>query len=175
MKYNEAVKLLSDKYPELIEELANTDDLELWGGKVKDIQQTDKKIIFEIAEAKWIKRKINDNSLLLHPDARKELIERNYKPLSKHRKMIWASILVTYEGGDSKQHYQNIKNKIIKKHSSLWWRDVHNKIKPTFAAKERLKNQGFGAAFEFASQRSTFLGGVAQSSRDDILRMIPND
>lgn len=44
-------------------------------------------MFFEIAERKWVERRLNDNTLLVHPNVRSELIERQYKPLARHKKM----------------------------------------------------------------------------------------
>ena len=89
--------------------------------------------------------------------------------------MIWASVLVMLEGEDSKECYNRIKDKIIKKHSNKWWFDVQRRVKPTYAAKSRLKKETLGKATSFAAQRSSFLGEVMQGSRDGILKMIPSE
>jgi|TARA_B100001063_G_C16521950_1_gene432082 hypothetical protein len=175
MKYYEVLEKLSQEHPVLIENLIATDDLEKWGGITKNLSKDDKSKIYDLAEPKWIERKIINGTLLLHPDVRAELIARNYKPLSIHRKMIWASVLVMYEGSDSKERYNRLKNKIIKKHSNKWWFDVHKRVKPTYAAKSRIEKQTLGNATSFAAQNSSFLGGVVQDVRDDALKMIPSE
>ena len=175
MKYKEALEILSEEHPVLIANLIATDNLEKWGVLTKYLSKDDKAKIYDIAEPKWIERKITNGTLLLHPDVRSDLIARNFKPLSIHRKMIWASILVMLEGEDSKECYNRIKDKIIKKHSNKWWFDVQRRVKPTYAAKSRLKKETQGKATSFAAQRSSFLGEVMQSSRDGILKMIPSE
>jgi len=175
MKYREAIEILSNDHPILIEDLIATDNLEKWGVLTKSFSKDDKAKIYDIAEPKWIERKIKNGTLLLHPDVRRDLIARNFKPLSIHRKMIWVSILVMLEGEDSKECYNRIKDKIIKKHSSKWWFDVQRRVKPTYAAKSRLKKETLGKATSFAAQNSSFLGEVMQGSRDGILKMIPSE
>jgi len=175
MGYYESVEKIKQQYPNVIYELANTNDLELWGKAAKDVANADKEILFELAERQWIERMINNQTLIIHPDAKAELIAREYKPLAKHRKMIWASILVNYDGPDSKERFNRIKEKIINKHSSIWWRDVYNKIKPTYAVKKRLEETALGPAVAFAAAHSSFLGGVVAESREGILRKLPNE
>ncbi|WP_194867852.1 hypothetical protein [Pseudoalteromonas sp. PPB1] len=174
MKYYEACEKLRNEHPKLIEQLAATDNLEKWGEISKIFTKEDKKKIYDMAEPKWIERKIEEGTLLLNPEVKKELETRDYKPLSILRKMIWASVLVMLEGEDSKENFSRIKRKIIKKHTNKWWFDVYNRLKPTYAAKAWLDKEGLGLAVSYAVQNSSFLGGVAQSKRDDILRMIPS-
>ena len=66
------------------------------------------------ARCLWIKRKILVGGLLLHPNVRDNLIERGYRPLSIHKKMIWASVLASYKGEDSKAYYngRTLKNMV---------------------------------------------------------------
>ncbi len=175
MKYYEALEKLSQEHPILIKNLVATDDLEKWGDVTQNLSKDDKAKIYDIAEPKWIERKLLNGTLLLHPDVRAELTARDFKPLNVHRKMIWASVLVMLEGVDSKERYNRIKEKIIKKHNNKWWFDVQKRVKPTYAAKSRLEKQSLGNATSFAAQNSSFFGGVVQGSRDDALKMIPNE
>ncbi|WP_299265177.1 hypothetical protein [uncultured Psychrosphaera sp.] len=175
MGYYESVEKIKQEYPKLIDELATTYNLEQWGQVAKEVEDADKKILFELAERLWIKRMVNNQSLLMHPDAKAELVSRDFKLLAKHRKMVWANVLVNLEGADSIERFNQIKEKIIKKHSSIWWRDVYNKVKPTYAVKKRLEEINLGPSFSVAAANSSFFGGVASESRDDILRMIPNE
>lgn len=89
----------------LIEKLSLVDDLEAWATYTRHLEKEVKKNIYECARCLWIKRKILDGSLLLHPNVRNDLIDREYRPLSIHKKMIWASVLVSYKGEDSKAYY----------------------------------------------------------------------
>lgn len=122
----------------LIEKLSLVDDLEAWATYTRHLEKEEKKKIYECARRLWIKRKLLDGSLLLHPNVRSDLIEREYRPLSIHKKMIWASVLVSYKGEDSKAYFKRIKGKIIKKYGLKWWKDVDSRIKPAYAAQQRI-------------------------------------
>lgn len=166
-----------NKHRDVIDELSHVDDLLAWHEYVIGQTDEEKKQIYEEAKKLWIKRKIENGSLLLHPDVRDELIQRNYSPLSIHKKMIWASILASCDSSDSKEYFAKAKEKIIKKYNTKWWLDVYNRIKPTYAAKQRLlkQNNGMGSAVSYAAKNSVFLASVHQKSRDDALKMIPKD
>ncbi len=168
-----------EKYQDVIKKLSLIDDLEDWHRhtRIFELQKEDKKYIYESARQLWIKRKISDGSLLLHPDIREELIEREYNPLSIHKKMIWASILASYDGCDSKEYFKRVKKKIIKKYGNIWWVDVYNRIKPTFAARKRIMEQisSTGPTLKYAASQSLFFRGMLNESRDDALRMIPKE
>ncbi|RZF83115.1 hypothetical protein EXT46_06590 [Pseudoalteromonas sp. CO325X] len=173
MKYRDTVEKLSREHPLLIERLINTYDLEEWAEITQGLSKNDKNKIYGLAEPKWIEKNLSNGSLLLHPDARAELMSRNFKPLSAHCKMVWASFLVNLEGEDSKIRFNRIKKKIIKKHSNKWWFDVHKRIKPTYAAKSRLDRQSLGNAASHAVENSSYLRNMAQGLCDDALKMIP--
>lgn len=169
----------TEKYQDIIKQLSLIDNLEDWHWYIpsSELQKEDKKHIYESAERLWIKRKISDGSLLIHPEVREELIEREYNPLPIHKKMIWASLLASYDGTDSREYFQRIKKIIIKKHGNKWWFDVYNRIKPIYAAKRRILKQinSTGPILKHAASRSMFLGNVLSESRDDALRMIPKE
>ncbi|TQF70014.1 hypothetical protein [Pseudoalteromonas luteoviolacea] len=175
MKYYEALEKLSKENPIIIENLISTDDLEKWSELTKGFSKDDKQKLYNIAEPKWIERKINEGTLLLHPKIRAELVSRNFNPLSIHKKMIWASVLVMYEGDDSIERFNRIKQKIISKHSNKWWFNVYQRVESTYIAKDRLKKQGLGSATSFAVQNSSFLGNTFNNVVDDILKTIPSE
>ncbi|MET3077449.1 hypothetical protein ABXV16_16970 [Pantoea leporis] len=169
----------AENYHEVIIKLSLNDNLEDWHRHIKkeEIKKEEVKKLYDSAIKLWIERKILDGSLLLHPDIRDELIEKDYQPSSIHKKMIWASILASYEGSDSKEYFRRVKIKIIKKHGNTWWFDIYNRIKPAYAAKQRLMKMynSTGAGFKHAVSNSTFLNHSYISARDDILRMIPRN
>lgn len=175
MEYYESLRRISEKYSELIQKLIITDDLEEWAKLTQNFSKDDRKKIYDIAEPEWIERKLLNGTLLVHPDVHVQLENRKFKPLSIHRKMIWASVLVMLEGPDTKERYHRIREKIIKKHGKKWWFDVSKRIKPTYAAKSRLENQILGPAASVAAKNSLVFGLMVQSSRDDILKMIPKE
>ncbi|MFJ5333059.1 hypothetical protein [Pectobacterium versatile] len=167
------------KHQSLIEQLSLIDNPIDWyqNINISELKKEEKKHIYELALHQWIKRKIFDGSLLLHPDIREELIQRKYNPSSIHKKMIWASLLASYEGNDSREYFQQVKKKIVKKYGNKWWLDVYKRIKPTYAARKRLLEQtsSTGAAFKYAASQSIFLRNTLYESRDDALRMIPKE
>lgn len=77
MKYREAVEKLSSDYPNVIQKLVLTDDLEVWANITQEFSRCDRAKLFEVALSQWIERKINDGTLLLHPEVKAELISRN--------------------------------------------------------------------------------------------------
>ena len=161
----------------LIKNLSRIDDLENWSVHLINIDSKDKKWIYEFAERKWIERKLKDGTLLVHPLIREQLISREFKPLSIHRKMIWASVLVSYDGPNSKIRFDRIKEKIIKKHSNRWGFDVYKRIKPTYATRQRLLKQQneTSPALQYATTHSSFFAQMANEERDEALKMIPKD
>ncbi|MDC9622158.1 hypothetical protein PSI22_11085 [Xenorhabdus sp. XENO-7] len=165
------------EHQDLIRKLSLIDNLESWPSHILTLEKENKKYVYESARRLWIKRKISDGSLLLHPDVREELIQREYNPLSIHKKMIWASLLASYDGTDSKEYFQRIKGKIIKKYGNKWWRDVYNRIKPTYAARQHILKHidGAGSAVKYAASQSMYLGYIFTESRNDALRMIPKE
>ncbi|MBD2797970.1 hypothetical protein ID856_15750 [Xenorhabdus sp. 18] len=167
----------TEDHQDLIKKLSLIDNLESWPSHTLRLEKEDKKHVYEFAKRLWIKRKISDGSLLLHPDVREELIQREYNPLSIHKKMIWASLLASYDGADRKEYFQRIKEKIIKKYGRKWWLDIDSRINPAYAARQRILKyiDGAGSAVKYAASQSMTLGNVYRESRNDALRMIPKE
>jgi|TARA_R110001583_G_scaffold144132_1_gene296128 hypothetical protein len=162
---------------EAIEKLSLVDDLEKWAEVSASLPVKSKRYLYEKAERQWIKRKLEDGSLLVHPKVKDELIQREFSPLTKHRKMIWASVLVSYEGPDSKERFNRIKTKIIKKYNNQWWFEVYKRVQPTYAARKRLLEQRCFTpkAVKFASTRSMFFGNLVSEATQEILKTIPEN
>ncbi|WP_347253924.1 hypothetical protein [Leminorella grimontii] len=169
----------TEKYQDIIKQLSLIDNLEDWHWYIpsSELQKEDKKHIYESAERLWIKRKISDGSLLIHPDVREELIEREYNPLPIHKRMIWSSLLASYNGTDRSDYLKKIREKITKKYGREWWDDIDRRIKPTYIARRRLlkQNNSTGPALKYAASQSMFFGSLLSESRDDVLRMIPKE
>lgn len=167
-----------EKHQDIIKKLSLVDNLEDWHWYIptSELQKEDKEYIYKSAERLWIKRKISNGSLLLHPDIQEELIERKYDPSPVHKKMIWASLLASYNGADRTEYFQKIKKKIIKKYGYEWWTDINHRIKPTYIARQRIIKEidSIGPAFQYAASKSMFLDHTVRESRDDILRTIPS-
>ncbi|CDH07902.1 conserved hypothetical protein [Xenorhabdus bovienii str. oregonense] len=167
----------TEEHQDLIRKLSLIDNLESWPSHTMGLEKEDKKHVYESARRSWIKRKISDGGLLLHRDVQEQLIQREYNPLSILKKMIWASLLASYDGTDSKEYFQRIKEKIIKKYGNKWWSDVYNRIKPTYAARQRILKQtnGTDPVLKYAASQSMFIGDIFRESRNDALRMIPKE
>ncbi|MDE1476754.1 hypothetical protein KKJ01_00415 [Xenorhabdus bovienii] len=165
------------EHQDLIRKLSLIDDLESWPSHTLALEKKDKEHVCESARRLWIKRKISDGSLLLHLDIREELIQREYNPLSIHMKMIWASLLASYDGANRTEYIQRIKKKIIKKYGDEWWSDVDKRIIPAYKARQYILKyiDGAGAAVKYAASQSMFLGDVYRESRNDALRKIPKE
>ncbi|KLU15853.1 MULTISPECIES: hypothetical protein [Xenorhabdus] len=165
------------EYQDLIRKLSLIDNFETWMVHVQFLEKKEAEHVCESARRLWIKRKISDGSLLLHPDIREELIQRKYDPLPIHMKMIWASLLASYDGANRTEYIQRIKKKIIKRYDDEWWSDVNKRISPAYKARQYiLKNiDGAGAAVKYAASQSMFLGDIYLESRNDALRRIPKE
>ncbi|MBC5788720.1 hypothetical protein [Providencia sp. JUb39] len=167
----------TEKYQDIIKKLSLIDNLEEWHWYIptSELPKEDKKYIYDSAERLWIKRKITDGSLIIHPEVREELIEREYNPLPIHKKMIWASLLASYNGIDKNAYIERIRKKITKKYGREWWDDINRRIKPTYIARQRLLEQinSTGPALKYAASQSLFFGSLLSESRDDVLKKIP--
>lgn len=154
-----------------IDRVSQVDDIENWKKQVKGLPPRSKKYVYEFGAQKWIERKIKDDSLLLHPLVKKELIERRFKPLKRHRQMIYTSIWVSYEKPDSIEHFKRLKTKVTRKHYSKWWKGVYDRLKVTFAVKQELKRrqQSNSKAILLMAEKTTFGKNALKEERDRIL------
>ncbi len=133
-----------------------------------------RKAVFDAAEPLWVERMTRNGELLLHPDISEELEGNGWKPNDLHRRMIWASVLVSFDGSDSKVRFKSLKNKLISKHGRDWWEDVYKRMKKTFAAKDRLKKSNdLGPATSMLAAHSTIMGQALNDKRLAALRMVP--
>ena len=157
---------------ELIKVLSQEDDLEKWNGLVVGTSGEDVKKVFSEAEKGWVRRKLDDGSLLVHPKVKDEIVSREYELLPRHRKMVWANVLASYDGVDSKARFNVTKENIIRKYGNQWWFDVYKRTKTVYAVKEILKNSCEGAV-GFAAKRSTVFGMAVEEERIRALEMLP--
>ncbi|HGA5143639.1 TPA: hypothetical protein ACISXD_004329, partial [Salmonella enterica subsp. diarizonae serovar 61:l,v:z35] len=58
-----------------------------------------------------------------------------------------------------------------------WWKDVDSRIKPAYAAQQRiLKRVGaLGPGVKYFASQSSFVGSMLNDELDAALRMIPDD
>lgn len=158
---------------ELAKTLSSIDELETWKNHVQGYSKSDVAYAYKLAQPLWVKRMLSDQKLFLHPDVIDQLREQNWQPSDVQKRMIWASLLGTDESPGSKKRMYKVKNSLIKKYGRDWWEDVYTRIKPVYAAKERIKKIHSGPAVS-AFISNTFIGSEAASEeRNQALSMIP--
>lgn len=158
---------------ELAKILSNIDELETWKNHVKGYPKSDVAAAYNVAKPLWVQRMISDQKLFLHPDVIDQLKAQNWQPGDVQKKMIWASLLGADESPESKKRMYKVKVSLINKYGKAWWEDVYTRIKPVYAAKERIKKINSGPALS-AFISNTFIGSeAANEERNRALRMIP--
>ncbi len=160
---------------ELVKKLASIDALETWKQHCQGYSSQDKKVAFERAQSLWIARKVSENTLYLHPDVISDLQKQSWLPNDLQKRMIWASVLASYEGSDSRQRFNSIKTSLLKKYGRDWWEDVYKRQKPAFAAKERIRKQiaSNGSAVNMLMANTHLFGEVARDQITSALSMVP--
>ncbi|GAB1269515.1 hypothetical protein NBRC116493_27680 [Aurantivibrio infirmus] len=157
---------------ELAKILSNIDELETWKNHVQGYSKSDVASAYNVAQPLWVQRMISTQKLFLHPDVIDQLKAQNWQPSDVQKKMIWASLLGADESSESKKRMYKVKDSLIKKYGRDWWEDVYARIKPVYAAKERIKKIHSGPAVS-AFISNTFIGSEAASEeRNRALSMI---
>lgn len=156
----------------LIEKLVATDSPDKWADMTRHLAPIEKRMVFDEAEPLWIKRMWLDGKLLIHPNVAEQLSSMNWKPNDLQKKMIWASVLASFNSSDSQKRFHDIKQSIIKKHGNSWWFDVYKRLKPAYAARAQIEKT-FGPALEHAASISKVLGAASYETRMYILQRIP--
>ncbi|WP_277811967.1 hypothetical protein [Chromohalobacter canadensis] len=158
---------------ELAKILSNIDELETWKNHVQGYSKSGVASAYKMAQPLWVQRMVSAQKLFLHPDIVDQLKAQNWQPNDVQKKMIWASILGSDESPESKKRMYRVKDSLIKKYGEEWWEDVYARIKPVYAAKERVKKIYSGPAVS-AFINNTFIGSEAASEeRSRALKMIP--
>lgn len=158
---------------ELAKVLSNNDELETWKNHTQGHDKSQVAGAYEEAQKLWLKRMISEQRLFLNPDVIVDIQRQRWKATGLQKRMIWASLIAADESRASKKRMYRIKKSLIAKYDSDWWEDVYSRIKPAFAAKERIKKINSGPAVsKFIS--ITFIGvEAAHMERDSALRMMP--
>ena len=160
-----------------MEELANNlslvDALESWKSYVQGYSKSEVAAAYEMAQPLWVQRMVSEQKLYLHPDVIDQLKIQNWQPNDVQKKMIWASLLGADESSDSKKRMYRIKDSLIKKYGKQWWEDVYSRIKPVYAAKERIKKIHSGPAVSAFINNSSIGSEAASEERNRALKMIP--
>ncbi|WP_084976559.1 hypothetical protein [Plesiomonas shigelloides] len=160
---------------ELVQKLASIDELETWKKHCQGHSNQDKKAAFERAQSLWIVRKVSENTLYLHPDVISDLKKQNWLPNDLQKRMIWASVLASAEGSDSRQRFKSIKADLLKKYGRDWWEDVYRRQKSAFAAKERIRKQtaSNGSSVNMLMAKTHLFAEIARDQIHAALSMIP--
>ncbi|NQZ92321.1 MAG: hypothetical protein HRT97_08275 [Moritella sp.] len=159
----------------LAKTLSDIDAPETWGQHSRSIDPKIKAEVFNIAEMLWTERMARTGNLLLHPDILDQLIKQNWKPTDVQKRMIWASVLALASGPKSKERFDLIKKRLLKKHGRDWWEDVYQRKTNAWAAKERIKKQRVenGSAINILADNTHLFAGAVAEQKLDALRMIP--
>lgn len=160
---------------EAVLRLVGTDCLDDWASFCGGLTEKAKTAAFAEAEPLWVLRMLNEEKLLVHPDVSHELRVSGGVPTDLQRRMIWASVLASLDGQDSKTRFAEIRRKIEKKYDNSWWFDVYKRVKPAYAARMRLEKQAgqIGPAVRSFAESSIIGADALISERQAALRMIP--
>ncbi len=159
----------------LARRLAAIDELETWKLHCHGYSAQDKQSAFERAQPLWVKRKVSEGTLYLHPDVIAELRGQDWVPNDLQKRMIWASVLASAEGTTSRERFKTIKTCILKKYGRDWWEDVYRRQKHAFAAKERIRKQSAsnGPAVNMLIANTHLFDEAARDQVKTALSMIP--
>ncbi len=157
----------------LVDVLTNIDELETWKDHIQGYDKFQVARAYEEAQKLWLKRMISSQRLFLHPDVVDNIKSQGWKATDLQKRMIWASLIAADESASSKKRMYKIKKTIMNKHGKDWWEDVYSRIKPAYAAKERIKKISCGPAMSTFISNTLIGAEAAHMDRDGALRMIP--
>lgn len=162
---------------ELAYKLASIEELETWSSYCDGYSYQAKKNTFEQAQSLWVIRKVANNTLYIHPDVIKNLQKNNWIPNDLQKRMIWASVLASAEGANSKYRFKSIKNCLLKKYGREWWEDVYKRQKHSFAAKERIRKQREknGVAVNTLIAKTLLFRDIESDQIHSALKMVPKE
>lgn len=170
-------KTMTININELAEELSKIDEIEQWPEHLSHITYISNKGIYAIAEPLWLERTHREGKLYVHPNVAKQLHNQFWKANDLQKRMIWASIIGSADGADSKARFKDIKAKILKKYGRDWWEDVYKRKTNVYAAKSRIKNQlGLqGPALQTLVNNTSLFAGIERDQIQAALEMIPEN
>ena len=160
------------------EQLAEIDALETWASCVSpELSPNARKEVFALAERLWLERMAKSGLLLLHPDVLDQLKAQSWVATDLQKRMVWASVLASDESPDSKSRFKKIKKRLTNKYGYEWWEDTYGRIKPTFAAKNRIKNKSgaHGPATSMFLSSTMLVTDIQLGEKESVLRMIPRE
>lgn len=160
---------------EIAKRLANIDAPDHWNESCPPIKKNEKNYVFELSEQLWLKRMVESKKLYLHPSIFEQLHEQLWVANDLQKRMIWASVLASCEGNDSKVRFRKIKESLLKKHGRDWWEDVYPRIKKAWAAKERIRKKVLtqGSAVSVLINNTHLFQSFAIDEWNRALEMIP--
>ncbi len=161
---------------ELAQKLSSIDELETWKEHCIGYDSRSRQVAFQIAQKLWVERKALDNTLYLHPKTVGDLEKQDWIPNDLQLRMIWASVIASAEGTNSKQRFQVIKKSLRKKYDHSWWEDVYKRKNSAYAAKERIKKHSAsnGAGVNMLISNTHLFASVAQDEVHRAMSMIPS-
>lgn len=158
-------------------QFAGIDDLDLWSEVASGLDRSQKQAAIQAAQPLWIERMVKEGKLLLHPEVIDTLSRSHWRPQDNHLQMIWASLLASRDSTDSKEYFQRIKKKLLRKYGRDWWEAVYKRVNHAYAAKARIaRNIGdLGPGMHTMAKRSIFIGSIVADEYRAALEMIPKD
>lgn len=161
----------------ITQKLANTDSLEDWRTVASALDVASKQAAYRQAKPLWVKRMVEQRKLLLHPEVIENLRYNQWVPSDVQLRMIWASVLATLDEPNSKEGFNRIKERLRKKYGYSWWEDVYKRIKPAYAARERIKKKcaGDSQAMQMLAHKTILFGSMFEEEYISALEMIPRD
>lgn len=158
---------------ELANILSSIDALESWKNYVQGYSKSEVAAAYKMARPLWVQRMVSEQKLFVHPDVIEQLRSQNWQPNDVQKKMIWASLLGSDESPESKKRMYKVKDSLIKRYGREWWEDVYSRIKPVYAAKERIRKIHSGPATSAFIYNTSIGSEAASEERDLALKMIP--
>ena len=162
---------------DLARALSCIEELETWGNYChhKGLDKKIKTHAIKLAKPLWIERMVKTGKLLVHPNVAKDLEMNAWQTNDIQNRMIWASVIASASGEDSKKRFYAIKNHLLKKYGENWWEDVYQRKTYAWAAKERIRKQckTDSVAINTFKNNTHFFDGYDQEERYQALCMIP--
>lgn len=160
---------------EIARTISKIDELEVWNDHFPNSYSGSKKPVFELAQPLWIERMIKTQKLFIHPNIFKQLQEQSFQPTDIQKRMIWASVLASADGSNSKQRFAIIKKRLLNKYGRDWWEDVFKRKNNAWAAKERIRKKtgSNSIAVNTLINNTSLFANAAQSEIETALKMIP--
>lgn len=157
------------------EKLSCIDEIDRWPDEVSRLNIINKREVFDAAQSLWIERMLKENKLLIHPEVANQLVKQGFIANDLQMKMIWASVLASADGSDSKERFRVIKDRLIKKYGRDWWEDTYRRVKPAYAARERIKkiHKSNGPAMRVLIRKTHLFSDVHSGEVKAALKMIP--